>query len=522
MRLLLALALLAACEPATSPARVPPAAVDEDGDGYAALADGGTDCDDAVAAISPEAIEACNGLDDDCDGAVDETFDQDGDGALFDDPGCRALGAPLDCDDSDPGRSPTAVETCDGRDEDCDDRVDELPDADGDGVGACEDCDDADAARSPNEAERCDGLDNNCDGRADEPWDLDGDGFAPCAGDCDDGDPEAFPGAPELCDGVDNSCDGTVDEGFDADGDGFSTCRGDCDDTQATVNPWAEEVCDGLDNDCDGAADGDDLDDGDEDGDGYGRCGVDCDDEDADIFPGASEVCEGLDTDCDGLIPADESDADADGERPCDGDCDDADPAIAAAFPEACDGLDNDCDPATLESVDHDGDGASACEGDCDDRDPAIALGGVEICDAKDNDCDGTVDEMACAPCTRSTYGDHSYLFCPNRLVWTDARDFCLARGRDLLAITDNLEESWLSAEIDTRLGAGPWMGLNDLTTEGDFVWSNGEPADYLNWASGEPNDSGGEDCAQARWSGDAWNDAVCGYANTFVCESLD
>lgn len=95
-----------------------------------------------------------------------------------------------DCDDADAGSFPGAEETCDGVDNDCDGAVDNAAtdaaslflDADGDGYGdsaisACEgsegtvaqggDCDDADPAISPGAAERCDAIDNDCDGVVD-------------------------------------------------------------------------------------------------------------------------------------------------------------------------------------------------------------------------------------------------------------------------------------------------------------------------------------------------------------------
>lgn len=94
-----------------------------------------------------------------------------------------------DCDDSNAAVFPDAPELCNGVDDDCDEAVDEgggtawLPDADADGYGAGEpvtacdapeghveaggDCDDADASSFPGGERICDGGDHDCDGAAD-------------------------------------------------------------------------------------------------------------------------------------------------------------------------------------------------------------------------------------------------------------------------------------------------------------------------------------------------------------------
>jgi len=426
---------------------------DADGDGHTA----DTDCDDSVATVYPGAEELCDGVDNNCDGWIDEGgstllyLDADGDG--YGDPeqtevscenleGYSALAG--DCDDTRTDVHPSAEELCDETDNDCDGEIDEealgtwYVDADGDGWGddasaavSCElpegaveaggDCDDTDDSIHPEVVEVCDGIDNNCDDTVDEDlttdWYLDADedgfgrdeemiaaceqpeGYVRYGGDCDDADNDYYPGAEESCsEDEDTNCDGSV--GYeDIDGDGWAACE-ECNDASAEAYPGGNEICDGLDNDCDGFIDDADA------GVDLTKAPIWYEDNDGDGY-GADEVAA-----C--VQPADAV-ATLDAGEDCDDDDDDIHPGAL----EICDDIDNDCDgleddddevtgaPTWYADTDRDGFGdvdetTNACEEpdgyvsddqDCDDTDVEIRPGGAEVCDGIDNDCDGFIDD---------------------------------------------------------------------------------------------------------------------------------
>jgi hypothetical protein len=102
----------------------------------------------------------------------------------------------------DPGACPADDRCGDGLDNDCDGQIDEQADASGKDV--CGDDEDNDCDGQIDEGHDADGDGNTWCGDSTVPGGA--------AGDCDDTSPDVFFGASERCDGVDNDCDGNTDE----------------------------------------------------------------------------------------------------------------------------------------------------------------------------------------------------------------------------------------------------------------------------------------------------------------------
>jgi MYXO-CTERM domain-containing protein len=308
------------------------------GTGYSYCVNGQmTQCD----APGPTA-EICNGVDDNCNGQIDENLTM-GCGNQYC-PGvqrCQA-GSWGSCS-ARAATSETAV-PCDGIDNDCNGIIDDGQTCNC-SAGQTQACGVSNQGQCKlgsrscistgsgyvwgncngeidPQAEVCDGLDNNCNGQIDDGADgacttACGPGTRACVGGmlaaaCTPSNPP-----PEVCDGVDNNCNGQIDENSDKScmtrcGAGVQKCVNGSLQTCQALNP-PKEVCDGIDNNCDGVVDeGCACKQGDQQpchgacGDGYQTCEYGKWSSCIGADNGRAEECNGRDDDCDGMIDEDD------------------------------------------------------------------------------------------------------------------------------------------------------------------------------------------------------------------------
>jgi cysteine-rich repeat protein len=146
----------------------------------------------------------------------------------------------------------------------------------------------------------------------------------------------------------------------------------------------------------------------------------------------------------------------------------------------------------------------------------------IEACDdANDDAFDGCTNDCRSvqAPngCSFVRARARITAFCRNSLGGELAGDFCLEWGGQLVTIDDEVDNDMLRTAAG---GSRVWIGLRRAVDGVSWNWL-GRSSDYRNWALGEPNRQGAENCVEMYDLG-TWNDLVCSAPKPYFCELSD
>ena len=144
--------------------------------------------------------------------------------------------------------------------------------------------------------------------------------------------------------------------------------------------------------------------------------------------------------------------------------------------------------------------------------------------DWNDLPCTSTRNNFVCGLAFEEVETDGQYVGL--KTVWTvdwdGAETFCENHyGTNLASVHSSSQNTQAHNTVYTTYGnVRIWIGLNDVTTDGSWEWTDSTSYDYDLWNTGEPNGGTSENCVHFTTTGGAWNDLSCTNRESyFVCE---
>ncbi|XP_022806221.1 lectin BRA-3-like, partial [Stylophora pistillata] len=101
--------------------------------------------------------------------------------------------------------------------------------------------------------------------------------------------------------------------------------------------------------------------------------------------------------------------------------------------------------------------------------------------------------------------------------TWPTAETKCAKMGSNLVTVHNQEENVYIQHRHN---GEKSWIGLNDRSVEGSFVWTKKGTSNFSYWAPNQPNNYTDQDCVHTLGAknGYTWNDVSCDNCFKFTC----
>ena len=117
-----------------------------------------------------------------------------------------------------------------------------------------------------------------------------------------------------------------------------------------------------------------------------------------------------------------------------------------------------------------------------------------------------------------SYFNGYCYFTSQTCTNWTTAMSKCRQENSVLVNIDNNEENVFIQHRHN---GAKSWLGLNDISNEGNFTWVDRGDGNFTAWAKNQPNNYRKEDCVHAlgvKYNYE-WNDVQCSDCHQYTCK---
>ena len=117
-----------------------------------------------------------------------------------------------------------------------------------------------------------------------------------------------------------------------------------------------------------------------------------------------------------------------------------------------------------------------------------------------------------------SYFGGFCYFTSDSCSNWTTALAKCRSQNSVLVDVGNNEENVYIQHRHN---GEKSWLGLNDISTEGNFSWADRGNGNFTAWAKNQPNNFGDEDCVHTlgvKFNYE-WNDVKCSNCYPYTCK---